>query len=327
MRSAHQKKDQKFGADPVRHEVFSAFFFDALSRDLEPDDHRGLAQRISKATSDDSIFEKAAKSAEKSCLSLVKSGSDASLLEFSMDTSEPENALSGILLLILTHHRLFETNANYSEIQAKYHTNFDAPWSRQDFKIAPGHEIWTNSAWVSGLQKAGRALQDLPEARLVRGDIYARTSLMLADHVGSNEKQSSTDAKSALANTIKDLDGKTCAADSVSTHTRRVTQASRPAVRMLQGQMDSFPSLDKHACPETIIDPGPPAPDRFSWQGLAAAEATRVVGSSHGGDFSDAFSQVPEQEKPAARLRSWQMPPFPMQTRNVGNYAIIWLLD
>ncbi len=278
------KKGRVISADPVRHEVFSAFFFDALCRGLDPTDTSGLGERLSSAIKDPKKFSSAAKIAEKKCLLLASKGGEGSSLEFEVPTTQPEHPIPGVLLLVLTHHRLFDTNANYSEIQAKYHATFGGDVDKKDFEIAPGREIWFEASWIDELTKIAKTLETSEKGALIRGDLYARTALMLADHVGSNEKEPSASMPPALANTTADANKKTCPADSVSKHTERVACAASASIRMMQSQLDIFPALNLESCPEAIRVPGPTT-DRFAWQGIAARKAADLSRSSEGGFF------------------------------------------
>ena len=288
---APRPKKQKSGKseallpDAVRHEVFSAFFFDALCDGLEPDNHNGLAARLQKALKSPNGFDKAASSAARSCRKLAggDNGPEDSI-EFSMDLQDPELPLAGVLLLILSHHRLPWTDTRCRELKAKHHVNFDRATDRNSFMVSEKAAIWRDEDWKSALGDVCEkiALADAP--RLIRGDIYHRTSLMLGDHVGSHEKKPATSPYGALANTTTDADGVVCAADSVPLHTLRVLKSSMAAVRMMWQHMDHLPGLTRDACPEAIRDPKQ-GPERFAWQKSAAEHAAKITATSSGGFF------------------------------------------
>lgn len=270
--------------DVVRHEVFSAFFFDKICQGLSPDDLEGLALRL-KAYAEGAVeFDAAAKAAGAASYNLAKNGGSKDTLEFEMDLSKLEKPLPATLMLILTHHRLISTDSKYKDIIAENHANFNVAPRRNDFSVERSNALWLEPTWLSSLIRVADEILTLKEAISIRGDIYARTGLMLGDHVGSHEKKASTEHSGALANTTKEDNELVCAADSVSTHTRRVYQASKAAMRMIQRQMNSFPAIEEETCPESLRNPGP-APQRFVWQSAAAAAAAKISNSSAGGFF------------------------------------------
>jgi CRISPR-associated endonuclease/helicase Cas3 len=283
-----KKKSERSEAmlpDAVRHEVFSAFFFDALCEGLEPDDHKGLSARLKRALNSASGFEKAATSAARSCRKLadVDSGPEDSI-DFSMDLQNPELPLPGVLLLILSHHRLPWTDTRCREIKAKHHVNFERTADRDTFVVPKSAALWLDEGWRSSLDDICEKLAVADAPRLIRGDIYHRTTLMLGDHVGSHEKRPATSPYGALANTTTDEDGVVCAADSVALHTQRVLKSSRAAVRMMWQHMDHLPGVAREACPEAIREPKQ-GPERFAWQKAAAEHAAKISTTASGGFF------------------------------------------
>jgi CRISPR-associated endonuclease/helicase Cas3 len=258
----------------VRHELFSAVVWDLLFGSL---DDEKLKEAIAAVTP---------QAIDVACRDaidwLLRDGSPQDMrLPFGFLQDETRITFA-IGMLILTHHRLPEGETDHLGIRGGRHAQPMIPNAREKLEIAPGTPFWHDDWWLRRLRKdAGNIV---PEVRVEGLDILLRGSLMIADHVGSSQKEPSRTRPEILANTL-DVDGERLPADSLSTHVRRVYLSCRPAFDVLHRLRDRMPALAEAQMPMTLAHPEIGDP-RFSWQMEAARAARSLAGAREGGFFA-----------------------------------------
>ncbi len=261
-------------ADAVRHELVSVVVWDLLVGNL---DDAALIENLRGITSEriDQAFTEAVELLVR-WHAQVRASGNACLNLKSEDV--PERLAFQIGALILTHHRLPETDGGFSQFLVDRHINRDAPLERRDLAVASGTPFWQEDWWLRALRLATDRLRpDLGSHGL---DMALRASLMFADHVGSSHSVGRDEYDGHLANTRDSRP-----ADSLSGHVRKVHGETRGAFDMLHRSRDRFPGLLEAEAPVGVAHPRS-TQDRFRWQEEAAAAARTLCGSSAGGFFS-----------------------------------------
>ncbi|MEE3499899.1 hypothetical protein [Acidiphilium acidophilum] len=265
----------KPGASLVRHELFSAVVWDRLFGTL---DNRSLKSSLA-GTSPTDI--------DAACLSaiewLLRDGSPARR-PLAFDFLKDERRLSfAIGILILSHHRLPEGATDHVGLSGGLHAHPVLDGVRDKLKIAKGTPFWHESWWTRRLGKDAAMI--LPDIGVEGIDIALRGSLIFADHIGSFEKERSSVKPEFLANTVHGPDFRSVAADSLSTHVKRVYQASRPAFDVFHRLRARLPGLSESQMPLDIVRPDI-EDSRFVWQMEAARAARALAAAQEGGFFA-----------------------------------------
>jgi CRISPR-associated endonuclease/helicase Cas3 len=107
--------------------------------------------------------------------------------------------------------------------------------------------------------------------------------LVFADHLGSSESEISGAVPEFLANTKKDSERRYRAADSLSTHVKKVYGNCRSAFDMLHRLRGRLPALSEEQMPLDIVRPDI-EDHRFAWQ-MEASRAARDLSASREGGF------------------------------------------
>jgi CRISPR-associated endonuclease/helicase Cas3 len=263
-------------ADPVRHELFSAAVWDRLVGGIADTELGAALQALTIDRIDTACAE-----VIPDLIRLVSRPNDA--LEFRFLSGAGLSNLIG--LLILTHHRLPQGEADHVTSLAERHVRGGAPCKADDLWITPGTPFWHEDWWQDALRtEAGRLL---PGPLPASADIALRAALMFADHLGSAKKTPSEAVPDHLANTIKAAKvGGWVAADSLSRHVRRVHRYARFAYEMTHTLRDRYPALDEAALPSGLTFPERPADPRFAWQAEAARAARGLCAAHEGGFFA-----------------------------------------
>lgn len=264
-------------ADAIRHELISAAVWDDLFGSF---DNHDLGQGLTDLT---------AEMIDKSCTDIRDKlaklhAHPESVLPFKF-VDRPESITHAIGMLILTHHRLPEGEADHQTILAARHVRHESPLQRsQDLAIATGVPFWHEVWWLRDLKTEARRLRPI---FLSSVDIALRASLMLSDHLGSSQKTQSSVIQEHLANTMY-VKGKPGAhpADSLSRHVKRVHRYTRSAFQSLHQLRDRYPAIDEAQVPLDIAVPEISPVARFAWQGEAAKAARRMCSEHEGGFFA-----------------------------------------
>lgn len=259
----------------IRHDLFSAVVWDRLFGGL---DDRALKDAL--ATTSPADIDAACVSAADW---LLDGGSPSDRL-LNFDFLDDERRLTfAIGMLILTHHHLPEGATDHVGLRGGVHARPMIEEGREKLRISPGTPFWHEAWW---LQRLGRdAAMILPGIGVEGLDIALRGSLVLADRVGSSEKEISSTPPEFLANTIKDHEGRLHPGDSLSTHLRRVYLNCRSAFDLLHRLRDRLPALSEDQMPLDLVRPDVQDP-RFCWQMEAARAARELAASREGGFFA-----------------------------------------
>ena len=265
-------------ADPVRHELFSVAVWDhlfgtakdeALSKDLLS----LLPEEVDSAC--DAVREVLAPFVAE-CEKPLR-----------FDFLEDENSLSySIAMLILTHHRLPDGDSDLLQPLASAHARTSGRFSADhDLRIASGTPFWHEEWWLSALRRNAELLTS--NNGLLGLDVFLRSSLMMADHLGSSQKKSSNQKADHLANTTRESgSNELVPADSLNTHVRRVYSAARHGVDIFELYADRFPALDEGEVPTDIAFPAESGRQRFRWQYEASVAARSLCKTNDGGFFA-----------------------------------------
>jgi len=264
-------------ADVVRHEAISALAWDALCGDLEDAD---LIARLGTLSATD-IDQAMATAADRAFQILASAGQGNSTLSF--EFAKKEDSLAALIgLLILGHHRLPDMDGAHRDFLANVHFRLDDPLpERRLLGVAPGTPYWHEPGWMERLHEASKGLSCHPMLR-AGSDIWARSCLMLGDHLGSALKQPG-DGVGHLANTAR-YGAISSPMDSLATHVRRVCQEVRHAFQAVYTQRHAFPALREMEILGALRHPHV-TDARFAWQAIAAEAAGRQVATGAGGFF------------------------------------------
>lgn len=266
MRASHGNPDSRL-ADPVRHELISAIVFDALTRGCRNDeDAISLLRRL------DSGMIDAAWSAARNDLTAL---ADPDLPAHEYAFVRKGGLLADIGLLVLGHHRLPAGARERLTVSEHVKASLIPGVTSSDFLPSPGVPFWHDPMMVSRVQLFAL---DLRPGVVMMTDLWLRTCLMVADHMGSADKEMRADAPEHIANLIN---GEW--ADDLITHTSRVMRRARLTFDGLMAQADGWPSLTSAACP-TSLTGGDPDHPVFGWQ-ARSCEAAAAVAATGGGFF------------------------------------------
>lgn len=265
-------------ADAVRHEAFSAAVWDSLMGHADDTDLiTGLAEMTPQTI-------------DSACVNVRHSLSNTHRnpeRPFDFKFIQRVGSLSHLIgMLILTHHRLPEGEADHVTILGSRHVRKDSPLDRDaDLAIANGTPFWHETWWLVALH--AEALRLKPAATPASADIALRASLMFADHLGSAKKTARDSLPDHLANTTSINENKSyVSGDSLSRHVKRVYYYSRFSHEMTHALRDRFPALDEPSLPVGIAFPEISATPQFAWQGQAARAARAVCNKREGGFFA-----------------------------------------
>jgi|GEM_PF-1348967 len=271
-------KGGKPAADSVRHEVFSAAVWDKIFGDAED---AALADKLISMTPED---------VDAACSQVIPelvalSGTPNSELSFSFLAFE--GRLTHLIgMLIMTHHRLPDGDTDLLTPLASRHAHNQASHCLfTKLAIAPGQPFWYEAWWLEAIVRSANNLNN--DGGLFFSDIVVRASLMLADHLGSFQKERSATCPEHLANTTRrDGDVEFSVADSLSKHVSRVYRNSKRTLEIYYRYRDAFPGIDVAQLPVNIAYPRPSSDERFAWQYYAAEKATQICETSEGGFFA-----------------------------------------
>ncbi|TGN68558.1 hypothetical protein E4L95_00985 [Paracoccus liaowanqingii] len=265
-------------SDALRHELISALAWDALIEGKDDQQIVRLGRTIVAADIDAAMVAAAQRGR---ALWIQCSGGAEAELPLSFSTTGGIGAFIGVL--ILGHHRLPAATLTRDAFTASEHVNWTSPLAANALEVAPGCPYWHDAGWIERLHlELSRCTEGCTE--MFSLDLYARTALMFADHLGSASKAAG-DGLGHLANSMK-LDDRSVPADSLARHVSRVTNATRGAFHALYEARNDYPALLYDEVPSNIVHPSPKAPARFQWQGRAAAAAAEVVATGEGGFFA-----------------------------------------
>nr|WP_264773617.1 hypothetical protein [Defluviimonas salinarum] len=264
-------------ADPVRHELVSALAWDEITRGLG----NGTTIARLRELTPEQVDEAMRVAAERSwgLAVQVRTGAPGLDLDFLRD---PDGIRGMVGLLILGHHRLPSGDATHRGLVGELHLRASDGLRRSDLDVAEGVPFWHEQAWIERLRSA---TEDLSEDHVVSGgsDLYARTCLMLSDHLGSSLKEAG-DGEGHLANSLKD-GSRFISADSLGKHVERVFRETRSAAHAVYEQRDGFPGLLENEVPHDILRPASTGPARFRWQPHSADMAASLASAGAGGFF------------------------------------------
>lgn len=277
-------------ADPVRHEVISAL----VVADILPMDcvtATEIAARLTRVAAEPSIIDEAwARVSDRVKKLHCQGAQGADILSTRVGLGDPTSLRAQLILLILSHHRLPDANhaphgdpGATNSVRCGIHFQFELPLSRSCLDIADGIPFWHEAWFASRLTSTSERLAAAKMIPLKGLDVIVRTALMAADHTGSFKKEVGT-GEGHLANSLELPNGTVVPADSLSQHTRRVTEASRS---MMVGHLKyggSGPGIAEDMIPPAIRAPRITG-SRFDWQANAAHAAADLVSSGDGGFF------------------------------------------
>ena len=265
-------------ADAVRHELFSSAVWDELYGGA------GDADLV------DGLVELTPAMIDQACVCVRESLAvthRAPTRSLSFRFIGRTGTLSHLIgMLILTHHRLPEGEADHVTMLGGRHVRQESPLDRDvDLAIARGTPFWHETWWLNALRSEARKLS--PDTSHSSADIALRASLMFADHLGSAMKTPQEDIPDHLANTTT-LEGRNgyVPADSLSRHVKRVYRYTRFAHEMTHSLRERFPALSEPDIPIDIAFPQISATPRFAWQGYAALAARAICEEREGGFFA-----------------------------------------
>lgn len=268
-------------ADAIRHELQSAFVWDALFGDTEDED---LPVAL------DGLLPKHVDGACKQVIAKLSKARDEADLAMDLAFLKREGSLSHLIgTLVLTHHRLPDGASDHLTATARRHVAEDAKFrAKRDLAIAPGTPFWHEAWWAAALSRESKRLEG--SGPTASADIALRASLMFADHLGSAQKVASETPPDHLANTTKIRSEKNkdvvTAADSLSKHVDRVYKNTQAAFDLFHRYRDRFPALEEGQVPVDVMHPHPANDQRFQWQAEAAQAARAMCEISEGGFFA-----------------------------------------
>ena len=260
-------------ADPVRHELHSAYAWDNLVGGL---DDLALVERLRCLKSAD--IDGACRCAVEGLRKLRNRMGDGPLDLAFLKSGREGSVAHSVGMLVLTHHRLPDAGSDHLRLTASRHVRTDAELDGRSLEIACGPRFWHAPRWLSALRRATDELR--PGAVLPGLDIALRASLMFADHLGSALKQAREGncRNEHLANT---QDGRP--ADTLDVHVERVLERATGCFDMLHRHRGRYPALAADEIPLGLLHPLP-ASEPFTWQ-IAAASAVRALCADREGGF------------------------------------------
>ena len=283
------KNEKENGPDPLRHEYFSAIFFDSLFKNEKTD--ASFIEKLKNIS--DLEIENSLNFASEECNRIA----DNPNAKFKFDFINQDDVKKSIGLLILSHHKLAslgERHLSYDLTPSEYKNEADSKifdkfdQNGKNFKIKNEHfrDIFIkDQKWKDRLSENAKILNSLhpSEASI---DAYARGALIFADRYGSAKKEESSDLNSTLANTTQSGDGseKSVPADNLHQHTERVYKATRPALSAIFREQENYPGIEEKDIPSQILHPKQDG--HYAWQGLAAKKAADLAKTSEGGFFA-----------------------------------------
>lgn len=260
--------------DAVRHELISALIWDWLFGKL---DDQALKARIARTTPAD--IDDACRDAVD-WLAVGAAFQDRRLeLSFLQDETRLTFAIG---MLILVHHKLPAGYSDHLGLSTARHARPSDTPIRDLLTVAAGLPFWHEAWWLKRLAKDAATIE--PGHPVTSLDIALRAALVFSDHLGSAAKVPGNYTSGHLANT-KQVSGKTLAADSLSTHVKRVYGNCASAYAMLHSGKHGLPALSESQLPLDITRPTESHP-RFFWQVEAANAARQLAATGEGGFFA-----------------------------------------
>lgn len=265
-------------ADAIRHELFSAAVWDELCGATSDADIASGLVGLTPA-----MIDQACICVRKSLAGTHRAPTRALRFKFIARTGTLSHLIG---MLILTHHRLPEGEADHITMLGCRHVRQESPLDRDvDLAIAHGTPFWHETWWINALRSEARKLN--PDTSPSSADIALRASLMFADHLGSAMKRPRGSIPDHLANTtILDGGNGYVPADSLSRHVKRVYRYTRFAHEMTHALRGRFPALSESDIPVDIAFPQTSATPQFAWQGEAALAARAICEAREGGFFA-----------------------------------------
>lgn len=258
----------------IRHELFSAAVWDVLFGRL---DDPALKAALIAVTP-----EEIDRACEEAIDRLLRNGSPSDR-PLTFDFLRDETRMSfAVGMLILTHHRLPDGDSDHLTLRGSTHARPLPSGGRDALRLAPGRHIWHETWWKRHMIRDVKDME--PGVAVVGLDIALRGALVLADHLGSAEKEIASELPEILANTREDA-GTLRPADSLSLHTRRVYCSSSATFDLMHRLRHRLPALSEEQMPLDLVRPEI-ADDRFRWQMDAANAARRLAGETEGGFFA-----------------------------------------
>ncbi len=294
-------------ADPVRHEIYSSYFFDYLANAFETDAE--FLERCSQ-TPETLDFDSAHAHAAEQCMDLYSRINDAGSAQIWFATSDvPASKIRhAILQLILTHHRLPLHDQGFEHQLADYHVQKSPsdPRSLQKSNFLIKETLCADDAWLAKLRADAKTAKKHIKGLMPDLAVFGRTAMMMSDHMGSaigtraaekayqngllSDGQQTPSAP--LANTFF-ADGKLRKADSLKTHVERVyDQVHDASYFSYFGGATRMPGLARESCPQSMTSMVVPIDQRFAWQSTAANAVKNMVSARKGGFFACIISRT-----------------------------------
>jgi CRISPR-associated endonuclease/helicase Cas3 len=313
--------DRRLRMDALRHEVYSYVFWSHLTDGMDDAQVLDLLENLTTRQ-----MEQAHERAQRTCRDLVTRDCDLN----DLTCFHPENRShlrSFVGLLILSHHRApTYLRHRRAELPPTYHLSvamhdwgiesyqdrvaadksakgkpetkvpklrayFDRSHPDNDLLVDPYMRTLLKEA-VAQLRCSG-LLATLEQPAMVA---LGRNALMMADHIGSEEKRPSPKGQwktEPMANTFMfEEESRAIWADSLSLHTRRVHAHVADAVDALTLQAGSYPSIEVSGLPQAVANPPSDAPAPYRWQHTAATATADLCASSPGGFFGAIISDT-----------------------------------
>jgi len=266
--------------DPVRHELLSALIWDQLCERRSEAEILVMLRRI-KPADIDRAYGKAVRSAIEIQMKARKLRMTNVSIDFKFNANGGLSQAVG--LLILNHHHLPGLSETGLRFTAENHIALQDVFRSGDLDHHNAPRCWHEDRWISGLRKQASILE-VNSVDPLMVDLFGRTVLMMADHLASARKVPS-DGHGLLANTFITDDGDCLPADSLITHTMKVTNHVTGAFSALMGSRNCYPSILQEDLPSSVMPEADETAGRFRWQGRAA-EAARRIASEGGGFFA-----------------------------------------
>lgn len=279
-------KNGKPLADAVRHELVSAMVLAELIP-ISSSDASSVAARLAEISADPSMIENAWVTAADLCFKAFKADTpDHEIFtrsggQTSAALGDPASCRSQLILLVLSHHRLPSGFHKNGTLTCATHVDSSKHIVRLDLDVAPGTPFWREAWFSERLKTSSDRILESKYFSSKSLDVWARTALMSADHIGSYQKSISNEV-GHLAN----LKGEPALpADSLFKHVQRVTRATRALTIGPLRQSWRCPSISEELVPAAISKPQISG-SRFDWQVHAAHAAAELSANGSGGFFA-----------------------------------------
>ena len=279
-------KNGKPLADAVRHELISAMVLAELVP-VDESDSPSLATRLAEVANDPSMIDRAWVKAADLCMHAYKANTKHHEIftrsggEKSAALGDPATFRAQLILLVLGHHRLPSGNHKNGTLTSSIHIDSNRLMTRADLGIADGTPFWHESWFIEKLNSSSGNLSDVAPFSSNALDVWARTALMSADHIGSNQNSFSSDLGQ-----IANLKGEPPQrGDTLLKHVDRVTNAAHPMTTGPLRHSWTCPSISEEMTPKAVAMPLLSG-SRFDWQVRAANAAADISADGSGGFFA-----------------------------------------